>query len=214
MGTADADMDVTEAWDLSTGAGQTVAVVDTGVDRTHPDLAGQSSAATTSSTTTATRRLRPDDGHGTHVAGTIAAARDNGKGVAGVAPDSILVPLRALGAWQRLDVETAEAFDWAGDHGVRIVNAEPRRVRRVARRARRDRRPSGDALRRRRRQRRHDNVDSGRLGVSRAPTTSPNVLCVGASDPNDARGDFSNYGATRRRPLRAGRDASRRSRSR
>ena len=113
-------MDVIEAWAASTGAGQTVAVVDTGVDGTHPDLDGQVAGGYDFVDDDAD----PSDpeGHGTHVAGTIAASRGNGMGVAGVAPNARLVPLRALGA-TGTDIETAEAFDWAGDHGIRIVNA-------------------------------------------------------------------------------------------
>ena len=81
-GTVDADIDAPQAWEVSRGAGITVGLVDTGVDAGHPDLAG---------------RIVPghdfveDDGdpqdghgHGTHVAGTIAAG-ENGVGVIGVA---------------------------------------------------------------------------------------------------------------------------------
>jgi subtilisin family serine protease len=190
-GTNDADMDVTEAWGLSTGAGQTVAVVDTGINRTHPDLAGQVFGGYDF--------LDDDsdpadpDGHGTHVAGTIAAARDNGIGVAGVAPDSILVPLRALGPGAT-DIETAEAFDWAGDHGVRIVNASlsgeqasvaeydamaehPETLYVVA---------AGND---------NDDVDNAGSAYPCAYDLE-NVVCVGASDSNDAPASFSNYGTT------------------
>ncbi len=181
-------MDVTEAWELSTGADQTVAVVDTGINRAHPDLAGQVFGG---------YDFLDDDsdpadpnGHGTHVAGTIAAAR-NDIGVAGVAPDSILVPLRALGPGAT-DVETAKAFDWAGDHGVRIVNASlsgadsspaeydaiaehPETLYVVA--AGND----GDDV---------DSLDS----AYPCAYDLPNVICVGASDSDDAPADFSNHG--------------------
>ena len=187
-GTVDADMDVTRGLGASTGVGQTVAVVDTGIDRTHPDLAGQVFGG---------YDFLDDDsdpadpnGHGTHVAGTIAAAR-NDIGVAGVAPDSILVPLRALGPGAT-DVETAEAFDWAGDHGVRIVNASlsgaessPAEYDAIAEHletlyvvaAGND----GDDV---------DSVDS----AYPCAYDLPNVICVGASDPDDAPADFSNHG--------------------
>ena len=200
QGTLDADMDVIEAWSASTGAGQTVAVVDTGVDRTHPDLAGQVFGGWDF----VDDDPDPSDpeGHGTHVAGTIAAARDNDEGVAGVAPDSILVPLRALSP-TATDIETGEAFDWAGDHGVRIVNASlagdlpsdfereamaghPETLYIVA---------AGNE---------GDDVDSGSSAYPCAYSLA-NVICVGASDPNDAPAEFfndgtkvgaSNYGAT------------------
>ena len=113
----------------------TVAVADTGVDLGHPELAG---------------RLVPgydfvdDDadpqdahGHGTHVAGTIAAGA-NGAGVVGVAPDARIMPLRVLdanGGGNSADV--AAAFAYAGDRGVRVVNASlgspyPSQVERAA----------------------------------------------------------------------------------
>ena len=83
--TSDADMDVLEAWDLSTGAGETVAVVDSGVDATHPDLAGQILAGYD----WVEDDTDPADanGHGTHVSGTIAALRNNAEGIAGVGAD-------------------------------------------------------------------------------------------------------------------------------
>jgi subtilisin family serine protease len=190
-GTLDADMDVTLAWGASTGAGQTVAVVDTGVDRTHPDLAGKVFGGY--DFVDDDSDPADSDGHGTHVAGTIAATRDNDLGGAGVAPDSIVVPLRALGPGST-DIETAEAFDWAGDRGVRIVNASlagvgasnaeylamaehPETLYVVA---------AGND---------DDDVD---IGDSAYPCAYDldNVICVGASDPDDEAAEFSNYGAT------------------
>ena len=96
------------AWDITRGAGAVIAVVDTGVDLEHPDLAGNltSSAGGTSSTTTTTpttRTTRPsgmqsgaDVYHGTHVAGTAAAIDNNSIGVAGVAPDARILAVRVL----------------------------------------------------------------------------------------------------------------------
>ena len=191
-GTPDADMDVSpEAWGLSTGAGQTVAVVDTGVDRTHPDLAGKVFGGydfvDDDSDPT------DENGHGTHVAGTIAAIRGNSSGGAGVAPNARLVPLRALGPGST-DIETAEAFDWAGDRGIRIVNAslagdEPSTFERDAMAAHPQTlyvvAAGNDG----------DNVDSGNSAYPCAYDLA-NVICVGASDPNDVPASFSNYGTT------------------
>jgi subtilisin family serine protease len=198
-GTPGADMDVFEAWNASTGAGQTVAVVDTGVDAHHPDLTGQVfgghdfiGAGDDDPT--------DEEGHGTHVAGTIAAARGNGEGVAGVAPDSMVVPLRAL-ADGSTDVETAAAFEWAGDHGIRVVNAsfagaDPSQAE-IDAITRHDKTlfvvaagNEGDDI---------DVDDPANAGDEPAfpcGYTLDNVLCVGASDPDDGLADFSNTGAT------------------
>ena len=147
-GVADADMDVTEAWARSTGAGVTVAVVDSGVQLDHPDLAGQV-AANPGETGAGRETNGVDDdgnglvddwrgwdfvqadnnpadvqGHGTHVAGTVAAVNGNGQGISGAAPDARVLSLRTLddnGSGYMSD--TAEAFDLAGDMGVRVVNA-------------------------------------------------------------------------------------------
>ena len=175
-GIAGADIDAPDAWDQTEGAGVTVAVVDTGVDAAHVDLAGQiagnaaehrrharasTTTTTASSTTSAAGTSSPSDnvpqdgnGHGTHVAGTIAAAGDNDNGVIGVAPQAKVLPLRALdddGSGWMSDI--AAAFDYAGDQGVRIVNASLgggySRVLETV-----DRRAPEHALRRRRRQRR------------------------------------------------------------
>ena len=89
-------LDVVEAHRLSRGAGIRVAVIDTGVDIRHPDLAGR---------TVATRNFIDDDAasfradrHGTQVAGLIAAAANNGIGIMGVAPDVTLLAYKAC--WQ------------------------------------------------------------------------------------------------------------------
>ncbi|USQ87536.1 S8 family serine peptidase [Streptomyces phaeoluteigriseus] len=109
----------------------TVAVIDTGVDDTHPDLAPNFSAAQSANCVggvadTAEGAWRPytaDDYHGTHVAGEIAAAR-NGIGVAGVAPgvkvSSIKVSDPKDGLFYPENVVCA--FVFAADHGVEITN--------------------------------------------------------------------------------------------
>ena len=83
------------AWSRADGSGITVGVVDSGVDLAHEDLAGRIVAG---------RDFVDDDdvpqdayGHGTHVAGIIAAARGNGRGIVGVAPGARIMPLRVLG---------------------------------------------------------------------------------------------------------------------
>ena len=83
-GTPDADLDGIEAWTLATGAGQTVAVIDTGADMDHPDLATDLRTDGVDYVDGGT--IEDVSGHGSHVAGIIAAERDNGIGVAGRRP--------------------------------------------------------------------------------------------------------------------------------
>src|SRR5918996_759076 len=121
-GSPDADTDAADAWDAGIGGGVTVAVIDSGVDQSHADLAantwvnpGEYGSGRESNGFDDHLNGRVDDwrgggfvagdnnpaaanGHGTHVAGTIAARRGNGIGVAGVADGSRLMALRVLNA--------------------------------------------------------------------------------------------------------------------
>jgi subtilisin family serine protease len=82
-GTPDADVDAPEAWDLSIGSAATIlAVIDTGVDLDHPELASKLVAGYDFANGDADPQ--DDYGHGTHVAGIIAAASNNGQGIAGL----------------------------------------------------------------------------------------------------------------------------------
>jgi subtilisin family serine protease len=116
-----------ETWSRTQGRGAVVAVVDTGVDLEHPDLAP--------------RLLRGDDGevvgldlvdggepwdehgHGTQVAGIIAAAGEEPGDLTGVAPDAWIMPVRALdhrGAGSGADID--EGIRWAVDNGADVIN--------------------------------------------------------------------------------------------
>ncbi|MCO8273177.1 S8 family peptidase [Actinoplanes sp. TRM 88003] len=113
---------VADAWTKSTGAGVTVAVLDTGVDAQHPDLAAN--VLTGFDATTDKAGVSTDaNGHGTHVAGTIAAVTGNGKGISAVAPNTKILPVRVLaanGSGNMSDV--AEGIVWAADHGATVIN--------------------------------------------------------------------------------------------
>ena len=87
---------VPETWPTTTGdPGIVVAVIDSGVDLTHPDIAGVSLVAPRNEIWNNTD-VGDDVGHGTHVAGTIFARTDNARGIAGIAPTSTLMPIKVL----------------------------------------------------------------------------------------------------------------------
>lgn len=144
-GTPDADIDAPEAWDITTGsAGVVVGVIDSGIDYKHPDLAAN---AWVNDAELNGRKNFDDDGngykddvygydfinrdgdpmddngHGTHVAGTIAAAGDNGVGVAGVSWTAKVMALKFLAANNSGPISAAiEAIHYATMMKQRGVN--------------------------------------------------------------------------------------------
>ncbi|MEV6343845.1 S8 family peptidase [Actinoplanes sp. NPDC051851] len=113
---------VADAWKVSTGADVTVAVIDTGVDATHPDLEGQVLTGYDEIDDVAGGNTDPN-GHGTHVAGTIAALTGNGTGVSAIAPGVEILPVRVLDATGGGDTSaTAAGVIWAADHGADVIN--------------------------------------------------------------------------------------------
>lgn len=110
-----------DAWSASTGQGVTIAVLDTGLDASHPDLAGRVVAGWNFYDNNA--NTSDVNGHGTAVAGTAAATLNNGLGVAAVAGQAGLMPVRIADAnayayWSTV----AQGLTWAADHGARIAN--------------------------------------------------------------------------------------------
>jgi serine protease len=108
------------AWTVTRGAGVIVAVVDTGVAPA-PDLAGRLLAGW--NVIAGTAASADDNGHGTHVAGTIAEVEGNGLAEAGVAPEASILPVKVLDAeGTGSDVDVAAGIVWAADHGAQVVN--------------------------------------------------------------------------------------------
>lgn len=114
------DVQAPAAWDLAEGDGVTVAVVDSGVDASHPDLADRVLEGW--NTLDDNARWADEVGHGTHVAGIVAAVANNHQGVAGLAPRARILPVKALDQWGGTTLSVAEAIRWAADHGARVIN--------------------------------------------------------------------------------------------
>ncbi len=175
------------AWNYSKGSSNVlVAVVDTGIDEDHPDLSGK-----VDKETNCTDSYTPDDlyGHGTHVAGIIAANTNNHLGIAGVGYNSRLLNAKALSdsgsgyySW------IADCISWAADNGADVINMSL----------------SGTAYSRAL----EDAVNyaalkgavlvaaAGNSGKSKLsyPAGFNNVIAVGAVDNKDNKASFSNYG--------------------
>jgi len=117
------------AWDYSSGRGVTVAVVDTGIacedyDRftKGTDLA-ETACVGGWNFVTDNEHANDDQGHGTHVAGTIAQSTNNGIGAVGVAFDARLMPVKVLNGqgWGTTE-DVANGIRWAADHGAQVIN--------------------------------------------------------------------------------------------
>jgi type VII secretion-associated serine protease mycosin len=115
-------LNVAGAWAYSSGAGVTVAVIDSGVDSDHPDLQGQ--------VLPGLDLVDPKDdgdtdlvGHGTTVAALIAG-KDDADGVIGIAPNAKILPVRVLNPENRYDdaMIVAKGVRWAVDHGAKVIN--------------------------------------------------------------------------------------------
>ncbi len=119
---------VPPAWLRSTGSTSVVvAVLDTGIDATHPEFAGRLVPGFDVLTGVEDgpadyAPTNDDDGHGTHVSGTVAAAANNGQGIAGIAPNVAIMPIKILDATGSGDFKGMVAgLNWAIAHGARII---------------------------------------------------------------------------------------------
>jgi subtilisin family serine protease len=192
------------AWDLQRGSASViVAVIDTGADYTHPDLApallsGRVLLSTPGAKCAPSSTAADDNGHGTHVAGTIAAVGGNGRGIAGMAFGVRVMPFKTLdceGAGRLSDMATA--ITDAADAGARVINMSVGSTSSS---------PTTQAA-----------VDyavgrgslvvaaAGNCGITSTtcptanstnfPAAYPNVLAVGATDANDQPASFSTAGS-------------------
>ena len=119
-GTVDADIDAQDAWKVTTGSSVAVAILDTGIDESHPDLAGKVIQSQNFSNSPSV-----DDffGHGTHVSGIVAANTNNTTGTAGVCPDCTLLNVKVLGDTGSGSYSgIASGITWAADNGAKVIN--------------------------------------------------------------------------------------------
>jgi subtilisin family serine protease len=111
-----------QGWDISTGSASVIiAILDTGVDLTHPDIAVKIVPGYDFVNSDSTPQ--DDNGHGTHVAGIAAASSNNGEGVAGVSWGARVMPVKVLNAGSAgTYADVAAGILWATDHGAQIIN--------------------------------------------------------------------------------------------
>lgn len=116
-------METPDAWSIRAGSSQVVVgMIDTGIDLGHPDLAGKIVSGT--NITQPGSAPQDDLGHGTATAGIVGATANNGIGLAGVAPNARLmaVKVNVPGTGQVRAADAAAGVVWAADHGANILN--------------------------------------------------------------------------------------------
>ncbi|UPT75381.1 MAG: S8 family peptidase [Elusimicrobiota bacterium] len=174
-----------DAWKVSRGKGVKLAVIDTGIDMTHPELAGIIKGGWNAISTAAT--FNDDNGHGTHVSGTIAA-KDDGAGVVGVAPQIDLYGVKVL------DEGGSGTFDgviagmlWAIENKMEIAS--------MSLGADQGNQALADAVEAMRKAGVILIAASGNSGGSVGyPAAYPGAIAVGASDSKDKLASFSSRG--------------------
>lgn len=121
-GTRGKDINATTGWDAQTGnSSVTIAIIDTGVDLDHPDLANK--IVTGYDFVNDDTSPNDDNGHGTHVAGIAAAQTNNSVGIAGVCWGCMIMPVKILNAAGSGSVaDEADGITFAVDHDANVIN--------------------------------------------------------------------------------------------
>ena len=197
-----------QAWPTSRGAGQVIAVVDSGVDLAHPDLAGKFVGGATFTGCAANGpcgngdwESAPGAGtpspHGTHVAGIAAAVTGNGIGIAGVAPDAKLLAVKVLTEDGGSFEEIAAGIRWSVDNGADVITMSLGAIPGVqaltitgvitdVRDAVAYARSKGVVV--------VAAAGNDFASICGEPAFDPNILCVVSTDRNEVRSSFSNFG--------------------
>ena len=174
------------AWDYSHGDGVTIAILDSGVDGTHPDLAGSMVPGYNAyDRNTDTRDVY---GHGTLVAGAAAMMGNNLVGGTGVAFKSRIMPIRVTsldgyGNWSAM----ANGIIWAADNGARVANLSFQQScgSSTLWNAAQYMRSKGGVV----------TISAGNYGTLESMSPSDSITCVGATDSSDNKASWSSYGA-------------------
>ena len=181
-------INIESAWEQNKGSGATIAIIDTGVSQV-PDL--KNTQFVEGYDFVSDRKDAADDnGHGTHVAGTIAQSTNNNYGVAGIAYEAKIMPLKVLSAAGGGEVaDIAEAIRFAADHGADVINMSLG--------------GGGDSaiLKEAIDYAYHKGVvivaAAGNANTNAAafPARYPNVIAVSATDSSGVKAPYSNFGA-------------------
>ncbi|WP_397428046.1 S8 family serine peptidase [Pseudarthrobacter sulfonivorans] len=186
-GKADADVDAVEAWDLTSGTDIRVAVLDSGVASDNTDIALKVVArANFSGAATG----EDNYGHGTYIAGAVAATGDNAKGVAGVCPGCKILDGKVLNdSGIASSSGLVNAINWSVANGAKVINMSLGvRASRTLETAVNNAWSKGVVL-----------VAAAGNGGNQTkiyPGAYPNVIAVAATDNKDAKASFSTYGAS------------------
>jgi thermitase len=186
-----AKIGATSAWDTTQGAGVIIAILDSGVDGAHPDLIpnlvpGYNLYGNNTDTSDVC-------GHGTAVAGSAAARTNNGIGVAGVAGQAKIMPLRiayldtASNSCYAYTSTIASGITYAADHGARIANVSygPLAGSAAIQSAAQYMKGKGGLV----------FVSAGNNGIDENITPTTTLIAVSATDSTDAKASWSSYGA-------------------
>ncbi len=175
------------SWDSVNGSGVIIAILDTGVDSTHPDLAPNMVPGWNMYDNNAD--TSDIDGHGTIVSGAAAAAANNGNGSSGVAWGAKIMPVRisapdsTVAYWSTV----ADGINWAADHGARVASISYSGVSSssTVQSAAQYMRSKGGVVM----------ASAGNTGGLVSYAASDSILVAAATDNNDQRASWSSYGS-------------------
>ena len=178
-------IDAPNAWPTTTGSRNvTVAILDTGVEPSHPDLAAK--LVPGKNIYNNNDDTRDIYGHGTPVAGIVGAATNNGIGVASVAWDCAIMPVRISDlSGMATASNIASGLSWAADHGARVANISYYITgsKTISSAAKYFQSKGGVVV-----------AAAGNNGLQENAPDDPYILTIGATDPQDVLYSYSNYG--------------------